>query len=165
MAEPKTRPTDANVEEFLVAVPNERRRTDARAVDSMLQAITGESPIMWGASIVGYGAITYRGSRGEERAWPVVGFSPRKTELVLYLNTEIEAEAFTALGPHRRGVGCLYIKRLDDIDRAVLDELLRRSVELARKSTRRTVSDLAPPRLRRRPATSAGAVISATTRT
>ena len=133
MAEPKTRPTDASVDEFLDAVSNERRRSDARAVDAMLQSATGEAPVMWGTSIVGYGALTYQGSRGEQRTWPVVGFSPRKTELVLYLNTEIEAEAFTALGPHRRGVGCLYIKRLDDIDRAVLDGLVRRSVELARR--------------------------------
>lgn len=84
MAEPKTRPTDASVDEFLDAVPHERRRSDARAVDAMLQAASGEPPVMWGTSIVGYGAVIYQGSRGEPRTWPVVGFSPRKTELVLY---------------------------------------------------------------------------------
>lgn len=133
MAEPKTRPTDASVDEFLDAVPHERRRGDARVVDQMMRAATGEQPVMWGASIVGYGVLTHEGSRGEQRTWPVVGFSPRKTELVLYLDTELEPAAFEALGPHRRGAGCLYVKRLDDVDRGVLDELIRRSVALAQR--------------------------------
>ena len=133
MAEPKTRPTDASVDEFLDAVANERRRGDARAVDAMMRAATGQPPVMWGTSIVGYGAIDHEGSRGKQTAWPVVAFSPRTTELVLYLNTGIETAAFESLGPHRRGVGCLYIKRLDDLDTVVLDELIRRSVTLARR--------------------------------
>jgi Domain of unknown function (DU1801) len=131
MAEPKTRPTDASVDEFLDSVANERRRSDARLVDGMMRAATGELPVMWGTSIVGYGAINYEGSRGKQATWPVVAFSPRKTELVLYLNTQIEPTAFEPLGQHRRGVGCLYIRRLDDIDRGVLDELIRRSITLA----------------------------------
>lgn len=132
MAEPKTRPTDASVEEFLDAVTNERRRNDARAVDAMMRAATGERPVMWGTTIVGYGALDYEGSGGTKRSWPVVAFSPRKAELVLYLNTEIEPAAFEPLGPHRRGVGCLYIKRLGDVDHEVLVALIERSVELAR---------------------------------
>jgi hypothetical protein len=114
-------------------VVNERRRRDARVVDAMMRAATGELPVMWGTSIVGYGALAYEGSRGKQTTWPVVAFSPRKTELVLYLNTEIESAAFEPLGPHRRGVGCLYVKRLDDVDHAVLDKLIRRSVTLARQ--------------------------------
>lgn len=131
MAEPKTRPTDASVAEFLDAVTNERRREDARALDSIMSAATGEAPVMWGTSIVGYGAISHRGSRGTPTPWPVVAFSPRKAELVLYLNTALEAAAFERLGPHRRGVGCLYLKDLNAIDRAVLEDIIRASIELA----------------------------------
>jgi hypothetical protein len=129
MAEPKTRPTDANVDDFLDAVANERRRSDARAVDAMMRAATGEPPVIWGTSIVGYGSHLFDGSGGRQTLWPVIAFSPRKTELVLYLDTAIDDAAFEPLGPHRRGVGCLYIKRLDDVDREVLDALIRRTVE------------------------------------
>ncbi len=131
MTEPKTRPTGASVDEFLEGVANERRRQDARTIDLLMSAATGEAPVMWGTSIVGYGAIASRGSGGIQTPWPVVAFSPRKTELVLYLNTALEAAAFERLGPHRRGVGCLYLKSLDTIDRAVLEDIIRASVELA----------------------------------
>jgi hypothetical protein len=132
MAEAKTRPTDASVEEFLAAVPDARRRADAAVVESMMREVTGEAPVMWGTSIVGYGAIDYQGSRGKQATWPVIAFAPRKTELVLYLNTELDPELFEGLGPHRRGVGCLYVKRLSDVDHTALRALLARSVELAR---------------------------------
>ena len=131
MAEPKTRPTDASVDEFLDAVPHERRRRDARTLDSLMSAATGEAPVMWGTSMVGYGAIAHQGSRGTVRSWPVVAFSPRKTELVLYLNTALEEAAFGGLGSHRRGAGCLYLKAIDDVDRTVLEDLIRASVALA----------------------------------
>lgn len=131
MAEPKTRPTDASVEEFLDAVANERRRHDARTIDSLMRAATGEAPVIWGTSIVGYGAIAHSGSRGTMRSWPVVAFSPRKAELVLYLNTALEEAAFERLGPHRRGVGCVYLKGLDGVDRSVLEDIIRASVQLA----------------------------------
>lgn len=130
MAEPKTRPTDANVEEFLAAIPNEVRRNDARVVDGLMRAASGEQPVIWGRSIVGYGTTGGDGSSGSKPAWPVVAFAARKAELVLYLNSEIEASAFDALGPHRRGVGCLYIKRLDRVDLDVLVSIIQRSVEL-----------------------------------
>lgn len=132
MAEPKTRPTDASVEDFLAAISHEGRRADARALDSMLQAASGELPVLWGTSIVGYGAVDQAGSRGQPRSWPVIAFSPRKSELVLYLNTAIDSSLFDHLGPHRRGVGCLYLKRLADVDDQALRHLLDRSIELAR---------------------------------
>lgn len=131
MAEPKTRPTDASVDEFLDGVANEPRRRDARTLDALMSAATGEAAVMWGTSIVGYGAIAHPGARGTVRSWPVVAFSPRKTELVLYLNTALEEAAFERLGPHRRGAGCLYLKGIDAIDRAVLEDLIRASVTLA----------------------------------
>jgi hypothetical protein len=129
VAEPKTRPTDADVGQFLAAVPDERRRADAMAVDALMRAVTGEQPVVWGTSMVGYGSIE-RPGRGGRVSWPVIAFAPRRTELVLYLSTEIEPERFDALGPHRRGVGCLYLKRLQDVDQDVLRGLVERSVEL-----------------------------------
>lgn len=133
MAEPTTRPTDADVDEFLAAVSPERRRDDARALDAMLRAASGEVPVVWGRSIIGYGEAELPGSGGASRSWPVISFAARKAELVLYLNTELEPEMFDDLGPHRRGVGCLYVKRLDDVDLAVLRRIVARSVELARR--------------------------------
>lgn len=131
MAEPKTRPTDADPDAFLAAIPNARRRADALDVDRLMRRISGEPPVIWGTSIVGYGELVHRNAKGKEMNWPVIAFAPRSTELVLYLNTTIEAERFAELGPHRRGVGCLYIKRLADVDAGVLAQLVERSVELA----------------------------------
>lgn len=133
MAQAKTQPTDASVEQVLAAVPDPGRRADATVVDAMMREVTGEPAVVWGTAIVGYGAIAYPGSRGKQATWPVVAFALRKAELVLYLNTEIEAALFDELGPHRRGVGCLYVKRLADVDAVVLRRLVERSVELARR--------------------------------
>ncbi len=133
MAEPKTQPTDASVADFLNAVPNDNRRVDAMELDEMMRAASGEAPVIWGTNIVGYGALSYAGSGGKQTTWPEIAFSPRKRELVLYLNTAVEDALFERLGPHRRGVGCLYLKRLSDIDRAELRTVLERSLELARQ--------------------------------
>lgn len=133
MAEPKTRPTDTDPEVFLASVHSERRRNEGSAIDTMMRDATGEPPVIWGTSIVGYGSIEYSGTRGTTTSWPVVAFAPRKAELVLYLNTELEPELFEDLGPHRRGVGCLYVKRLADVDHAVLRRLIGRSVQLAHR--------------------------------
>jgi hypothetical protein len=130
VAEPKTRPTDADVEEFLAAIVPAQRRADAIAVSALMRDATGDEPVVWGASIVGFGSTT---PDGGAPSWPVLAFASRRTELVLYLNSEIEPERFDGLGPHRRGVGCLYVKRLDDLDQQVLGGLLDRSVELARR--------------------------------
>ncbi len=132
MAEPKTRPTDTDVEAFLAAVPDERRRADAVTVDAIMREVTGEQPVVWGTSIVGYGETALEGARGATTPWPVVAFAPRKAELVLYLNTQLDDDAFADLGPHRRGKGCLYVKRVDAVDHDVLRALIARSVELAR---------------------------------
>jgi len=133
MAEPKTRPTDADVGEFLAAIPHAGRRADATVVDAMMRAATGEDPVVWGTSIVGYGQLDQAGSGGAMRSWPVVAFSPRKAELVLYLDTELDEALVAAIGPHRRGVGCVYLKRLDAIDEGALRDLIRHSVETARR--------------------------------
>jgi hypothetical protein len=130
--EPKTRPTDVDLDEFLAAIPHIQRRADATAMSALMGEVTGEKPVVWGTSIVGFGATESRRERGASTSWPVIAFAARKSELALYLNTTIEPEWFDGLGPHRRGVGCVYVKRLDDLDHDVLRRLLERSVVLAR---------------------------------
>jgi hypothetical protein len=124
MAEPKTRPTDASVEDFLDAVEPTRRREDALAVCALMREITGEAPVLWGRSIVGFGCYANVTANGKSADWPRMGFSPRKAALTLYLASTPETEAMLArLGPHTTSVACLYIKRLDQIDMSVLRDL------------------------------------------
>lgn len=127
MAELKTRPTPASVTDFLDAIPDEARRTDCYALAEMMGE-AGE-PRMWGESIVGFGSYDYRYASGRTGTWFRAGFSPRKRALTVYLMVDLETqkEALAALGRHRRGKGCLYIRRLADIDKQVLEDLIRSS--------------------------------------
>ncbi|GAA0653922.1 DUF1801 domain-containing protein [Brevundimonas lenta] len=124
-SEPKTRPTDVPVADFIAAVENPKRRADAEVVQALLTEITGEQPVMWGPSIVGYGS--YRTPTGD---WPRMGFSPRKAQMVLYFMTgfEGEKELLARLGKHKTSVACLYINKLADVDMDVLRELAVRSL-------------------------------------
>ena len=126
MAENKTQPTDASVREFLEAVPDEKRRADGLALLPLFERVTGEPAVMWGGSIVGFGMYHYQGkSRGGE--WMIVGFSPRKTALTIYGVFDGYGEPdplFDQLGPHTTGKGCVYLKRLSDVDPAVLETLI-----------------------------------------
>jgi len=130
MAEAKTRPTRASVAAFLAAVPDERRRKEGRAVAKLLREVTGEKPVLWGANIVGFGTWAYRYADGREGEWPVVGFSPRKSELVVYIMPGFDrcAELLSRLGKHRTGKSCLYLRNLAEVDLAVLREIVSRSV-------------------------------------
>ena len=128
IAAPKTRPTDASVAGFIGAITHPQRRADAAELDTIMRDLSGQKPVMWGTSIVGYGTATTTGS--QPTPWPAIAFAPRKTELVVYLNAGIDPALFDTLGPHRRGVGCLYIKRLADIDHDSLRTLLARSLAL-----------------------------------
>lgn len=128
MAEPKTRPTDTDPEEFFEAVADEQRRADARAAAQLLEQVAGEPPVVWGTSILGFGEVA---SGASGTTWPVVALAPRKTELVLYLHTALEDAEFEHLGPHRRGKGCLYLKRLDDVDLGILRAIVSHSVKLS----------------------------------
>ncbi|MBA4760465.1 DUF1801 domain-containing protein [Sphingomonas sp.] len=127
MAEIKTKPTPVSVAAFIDAVENPVRRDDAKAVCAMLERITGEPPKMWGASIVGFGSYHYKYDSGREGDMCRLGFSPRKAELVLYLLTgePDEAEKLARLGKHRTGQSCLYIKKLAEVDLAVLEAIAR----------------------------------------
>jgi hypothetical protein len=120
----------AGVEKFLAAVPDETRRADAAVVARLMEEVTGQPPVLWGTSMVGFGHYHYRYESGREGDSPVVGFSPRKAQLVLYLMNGFESygELLGRLGRHSTGKSCLYIKRLSDVDLAVLRELIERSV-------------------------------------
>jgi hypothetical protein len=129
------RQTDASVEEFLGQVPDDRRRDDARRLCAMMQEITGEPPAMWGSGIVGFGTYHYRYASGHEGDSALASFSPRRQHLVIYLVGEFgdrHQAALARLGPHQTGKGCLYIKRLADVDFDALRELIDRSVRIRR---------------------------------
>lgn len=131
MAGNKTQPTDADVDEFMAGIENDRRRSDARTVLALMREATGEEPRMWGDAIVGFGQYHYRYDSGREGDWFLAGFSPRKSNLVVYLMSGFprHAELMSKLGKHRTGSSCLYINRLEDVDLDVLRELVRRSVD------------------------------------
>jgi len=127
------RRTDAPVEEFLARVPDDRRREDARLLCVMMQEITGEPPAMWGSGIVGFGTYHYRYASGHEGDSALASFSPRRQHLAIYLVGEFadrHQAALARLGPHQTGKGCLYIKRLADVDLDALRELIDRSVRI-----------------------------------
>lgn len=136
--EPKTRPTDASVEDFIDAVQDEKRRADAHRVLEIFKEITKEKPVMWGPSIVGFGSQHLRYASGQELDWPIAAFSPRKATLVLYLMDGFAKydEHLSKLGKHSTGKSCLYIKRLSDVDEKVLRSLIRDSVAHVRKIAR-----------------------------
>lgn len=135
MAELKTKPTDADVDAFLAAVPHERRRADALAVRAMMDRVTGLKPRLWGESLIGYGRYHYRTGSGHEGDWPITGFSPRKAALTVYIMNGFEryGDLLARLGKHKLGKSCLYINRLDAIDRNVLEELVTQSVARIRE--------------------------------
>src|SRR5690606_24444143 len=131
MSEPKTKPTGESVTAFLDRVEDDRKREDAYAVMELMREVTGEEPQMWGDSIVGFGSYRYRYASGREGDWPLTGFSPRKQNLTLYINSGFEEYdgLMQQLGKHKTGKSCLYIKRLSDLDLDVLRQLVRESVQ------------------------------------
>jgi hypothetical protein len=136
MAELKTQVNDANVEEFLGNVENEKRRQDALAVLDLMKKVTGEEPKMWGDSIVGFGSYRYKYANGREGDWPVTGFSPRKQNLTVYIMPGFERydELMQSLGKHKTGKSCLYINKLEDVDMDVLAELVKQSVAVMQQA-------------------------------
>ncbi|HEX5887675.1 MAG TPA: DUF1801 domain-containing protein [Pyrinomonadaceae bacterium] len=131
MAEAKTRPTKASVTQFLNKIPDAARREDCFAVAKMMEEITGSKPQMWGPSIVGFGSFSYKYASGHSGDWPVAAFSPRKSDLTLYLTPGFQKreELMSQLGKHRTGKSCLYIKRLSDIHIPTLKKLLKLSLK------------------------------------
>jgi hypothetical protein len=134
MAEDKTKPTKLSVAAFIDALTDPTRRADAKELVKLMQRAAGEKPKMWGLSIIGFGSYHYTYDSGREGDMPLIGFSPRKAATVLYNVTGFsDSEALLAkLGKHTRGKGCLYIKRLADVDQPVLEALVVKAVAAMR---------------------------------
>jgi hypothetical protein len=130
MAEQKTKPSERSVEAFLDSLDNEEARDDCYTLLKMMTKITKAEPKLWGGSIVGFGKYHYRYESGHEGDSCLTGFSPRKQALTIYLMPGFESHSslLGKLGKHKSGKGCLYIKKLKDVDPKVLDELIRESV-------------------------------------
>jgi hypothetical protein len=122
-AELKTKKTAASVDDFIDAQKDEQVRDDCRAIIKLMSAATGEPPKMWGAAIVGFGTMKLKYESGRELDWMVCGFSPRKGNLTLY-GLQMEAEHLAKLGKHTTGKGCLYIKKMADVDAKVLKAMI-----------------------------------------
>jgi hypothetical protein len=135
MAKNKTTETDNSVTEFINNVKNEVRRKDSFKLIEKFRSITGYEPKMWGPSIIGFGSYHYKYASGHEGDAPLAGFSPRKDSLVLYIATEFEKreELLSQLGKHKSSKSCIYAKKLDDIDIAVLEKIIKNSMSYTTK--------------------------------
>ena len=127
MAANKTKPTKLSVAEFIAALTDQSRRADAKALVKLMQKAAGEKPKMWGPSIVGFGSHHYVYDSGREGDMPLIAFSPRKAATVLYGLSDSEA-LLPKLGKHTRGKGCVYIKKLADVDQKVLETMVAKAV-------------------------------------
>lgn len=130
MADLKTKPTAASVDAFLEAVDDEERRQDCLTILKLMKDVTKAEPKLWGGSMIGFGTYHYKYESGREGDWFLTGFSPRKKELTLYIMAGFDRyDALLAkLGKFKTGKSCLYVKRLADIDMAVLKQLVSASV-------------------------------------
>jgi hypothetical protein len=135
MAEAKTKPTKQSVAAFLKTVTDSQKREDAETVISLMREATKCEPVMWGSSIIGFGSYTYKYASGREGDWPLVGLSPRKANLVLYIMPGFAAydSLLAKLGKHSTGSSCLYVKRLADLDMPTLKKLITQSVAAMKK--------------------------------
>jgi len=135
MADNKTQPTGASIDDYLAARASAEQRSDCQAIMAMCQRVTQQPPRMWGPSIVGYGSYTYRYESGRTGEACQVGFAVRGRELVLYLFVESpeQVDRLARLGKHKMGKSCLYIKRLADLDASVLEDLIAGSVAEVRR--------------------------------
>src|SRR3954464_7239909 len=143
MASQKTPPSGQSAAEFIAAISGEGLRDDARKLCRLLVEWTGEPPAMWGQSIVGFGQYGYRYDSGRQGTAALVGFARRKANLVLYLVGGVQdryPKLLERLGPHKAGRGCVYLKRLDDVDLEVLRALVERTVRVHRGADRRAIA-------------------------
>lgn len=130
-AENKTKPTENSVNEFIEAVADDRQRAEAHKIAAMMERLSGHKPKMWGYGIIGFGSYHYKYDSGREGDMCRIGFSPRKGNTVLYLVDGFlgHSELMAKLGKHKTGKSCLYIKRLSDVDEAVLEQLCVESLK------------------------------------
>jgi hypothetical protein len=132
LAEIKTKQNAASVEGFINTVKDEQKRKDSFTLLEMMKKASGEEPKMWGSAIIGFGNKRYKSpTSGREVDWLKIGFSPRKANLSLYIIVKIQEQAATLkkLGKHKKGVGCLYINKLDDVDLKVLKGMIEASLK------------------------------------
>lgn len=131
MSEIKTQVTDDDPREFLNQIESQRKRDDAIAIMELMQEVTGKPPKMWGSSIIGFGSYRYEYKSGREAEWFLVGFAPRKQNLVLYIMAGFDNydHLLGELGKHKTGKACLYVNKLTDINMDTLRELVKQSVD------------------------------------
>ncbi|MAT56373.1 MAG: hypothetical protein CMF23_00215 [Ignavibacteriae bacterium] len=131
-AELKTKENKGNVDKFLNSVENEQKRNDSFLLLELMKKITKEEPKMWGNSIIGFGNYHYKYESGREGDWFLCGFSPRKQNLSIYLMCNFDGleDLLTDLGKYKKSVGCLYIKKLEDINIKVLEKMIKRAIQI-----------------------------------
>ena len=120
----KTKKTDESVEAFLAGIADPQQREDSRELVTIMSRLSGDKPKMWGSAIIGFGSTVLKYDSGRELDWMKVGFSPRKDSLTLYGLAISTSDLLSVLGKHKTGKGCLYIKRLFDIDLKVLEQMI-----------------------------------------
>ena len=126
MAEAKTKPTKQSVEKFIKSVPDAQTRADCATIATLMQQATRAEPQLWGSSIVGFGLRQIQYAGGRTGDWPIIGFSPRKQNLTLYVGVGLQdPDLMAKLGKHTTGKGCLYIKRLSDVDLPTLKKVIK----------------------------------------
>jgi len=135
MTELKTKPTKKSVEQFLKKIEHLTKREDSIKILELMKEVTKEKPVMWGDSIVGFGSYHYKYASGHEGDWPIVGFSPRKQNLTIYIMPGFDdyEEILKNLGKFKTGKSCLYINKLKDIDTQSLKKLISESVKYMKK--------------------------------
>lgn len=139
MAELKTKETDADVNEFIDSFANtEQKKLDSYELVKLMEKVSGHKPRMWGPSIIGFGKYHYKSDRSsQEGDWPLIGFSPRKAALTLYVcmyeGSEEQDELLSKLGKFKKGGGCLYVKKLSDIDTKVLTKIMKATINFLKK--------------------------------
>ncbi|NIP17603.1 MAG: DUF1801 domain-containing protein [Xanthomonadales bacterium] len=131
MSAPKNTQNESDVGIFLASITDDQKREDALELAQMMSEVTGSEPAMWGKNMVGFGSYHYVYASGREGNWFITGFSPRKQNLTIYIMPGFLAytDLMDGLGKHSTGKSCLYVKRLEDIDRAALRKLVKKSVE------------------------------------
>lgn len=135
MAENKTQPTDADPRAFIAGIEDERKRADCEVLLEMMERVTGEPPVMWGDSMVGFGQYHYKYNSGREGDYFLTGFSPRKQNLTIYIMPGFKQyeDELSRIGKHKNSVSCLYLKRLSDIDLDVFEPMVADSVKRMRE--------------------------------
>lgn len=135
MAKNKTQPTSVSVTDFINSVPDEGKRKDSFHLLELMRDMTGHEPVMWGSSIIGFGKYHYRYDSGHEGDAPLLGFSPRKAAISLYVFTGLEAHEglLERLGKFKRGKACIYVKKMADVDEESLKRLMRETIDFMQK--------------------------------